>query len=110
MAAAPKREEHYLLQFVAEQLVNLSPTVPDGQMGGKLTVRTPDGAHVRDIILSTADLEALSLALETLQAYRECTEEATRPDAALLPEVDAQDVTNTIAGLEQLLAQQDGDA
>jgi hypothetical protein len=69
-------------------------------VAGTIILIGPKGTIVGDATLSAADIEAAADALLKLNIQRA---DGLDPAAAPLPEVDADDVTDVVAGFEKLL-------
>lgn len=112
MAETPETPDprDLILKFLHEQFTHLSPSGDDN--AALLTLRTSDGRYVGDVRFSEQDVQTLSMALESILNYRDCTEENSRPDVAMpplpvddepLPTADAKDVKDLLAGIESLV-------
>ncbi|MFD8516561.1 hypothetical protein ACFV27_37155 [Streptomyces antimycoticus] len=62
------------------QLANLSPD--DGNVDARITIRLGDGKFTGDVLLSARDMEALTDAVASLNAYRRDMRDDTDPTLA----------------------------
>ncbi|MGW5695260.1 hypothetical protein ACWEWX_31270 [Streptomyces asiaticus] len=82
------------------QLANLSPD--DGDVDARITIRLGGGKFVGDVLLSARDMEALTDAIASLNAWRRDMRDDTDPDLA--PAVTEQLHPDALADLEAYLA------
>lgn len=110
MAETPDPRD-LILKFLHDQSTHLSPSGDDN--AALLTLRTSDGRYVGDVRLSDEDVQTLSMALESVIAYRDCTEENSRPDMAMpplpvddepLPDVTDKNVNELFTEVEAFLS------
>ena len=89
------------------QLANLSDETADRAL--LVTLRMPNGRYVGDVWLSKRDLEGLidsSLGLAMMNTAHDQLDQMP----TVLPEVDAEAVTDVVGGFEALLKAEGGDA
>ncbi|WP_448333458.1 hypothetical protein [Streptomyces sp. DSM 41534] len=82
------------------QLGNLSPD--DGEVDVRITVRLGDGKFMGDVLLSARDVDALTDAIASLNAYKRDMRDETNPD--LTPEAAEQLHPEALDDLEQHFA------
>jgi hypothetical protein len=89
---------------LAELLHQFLALSDDQECAGRIIFRGPKGEYIGEAALSPRDIEAATAALTSVTAYRADMEEAgLKPEEAPLPKVDADAVTEVLAGLKKLL-------
>ncbi|WP_161294027.1 hypothetical protein [Streptomyces sp. SID161] len=96
----PFSNEEMRLAELLHQFLALSD---DRDIAGRLIFRGPKGEYIGETTLSARDIEAATDALTSVNAYRADLEEAGLKPEAPLPRVDAEAVTDVVAGFEKLL-------
>jgi hypothetical protein len=88
---------------LAELLHQFLALSDDQECAGRIIFRGPKGEYIGEAALSPRDIEAATDALTSVTAYRADMEEAGLKPEAPLPQVDADAVTEVLAGLKKLL-------
>lgn len=97
----PFSNEEMRLAELLHQFLALSD---DQDFAGRITFRGPNGEFIGEAKLSARDIETVTDALTSVNAYRQQAEDEQLTGSADLPPVDADDVTDVVDGFESLLA------
>jgi hypothetical protein len=87
---------------LAELLHQFLALSDDQDCAGRITFRGPSGEFIGEAKLSARDIEAATIALTSVNDYRQGAEEAGLAADVALPQVDASDVTAMVVALENI--------